>query len=108
MKKSLLFILLAAGLALAGCEGQTNDFVGVILKDSPKDYNPNGCGYCFTSESGKYNCSLLSDVNTNMPTQKNLESYIGKRVRINGQEHAGAVNTMCPVSIDLESVELIK
>ncbi|MFA6526482.1 MAG: hypothetical protein WCT26_03685 [Candidatus Buchananbacteria bacterium] len=107
MKKTILISLIGLVLILAGCTQQmtnTDDFVGVITEVPPEPFKS---GYCFTSDSGKYNCSVLGDANTSMPA-KNLEFYVGKKVKIHGQDHIGAVNMSAPVDIDLESIDVIK
>ena len=123
MKKIILIALIIIIVLISACtnypnnagteednksEIELNKFIGIIEKDSPKEYNPNGCGYCFTSEDGKFKCALLGKINA--PGQlysENLDDYLGKRVIIYGKIHEGAVLMMCPVKINVESIELI-
>lgn len=102
---SLIFIL----VFISGCTydqynyNKQKEFVGIIEIDPPKDYKPYGCGYCFTSDDGKYKCALLGT-----PELEDLGGYLGKRVKLYGKEHEGPVLTKCPVQIDVEKIEIIE
>lgn len=71
---------------------------GVIEKDKDlsKEYNPNGYGYCFTSDDGKYNCALLGG-----RAVENLGEYEGKKVSIFAKKHTGPVLIKFPIALDV-------
>jgi hypothetical protein len=83
--------------------------IGTIKKDIGVDYNPNGCGYCFTSDDGVYNCVLMTGKAFTLGgdlTAKNLDNYLDKKVVISTKEYIGASTMMCPISLDVDKIDL--
>jgi hypothetical protein len=91
-------------------KGETFIINGVIENDPPKAYNPMGCGYCFTSDDGKYKCVLMTGKafptisSTGVAT--NLDEYVGKNVTLHARDFKGASTLMCPIALDVDKIEL--
>lgn len=89
----------------------TTDIIkGAIKRDPPTEWNPQGCGYCFTSDDGKYNCSLMtgkafSELGGNL-VPVNLDEYLDKRVAIYAKKYTGASTMMCPIEFDVYKIEI--
>lgn len=80
-----------------------NKLIGIIEKDSGTTYNPQGCGYCFTSDDGKYKCALLDTSKIGA-----LDKYFGKKVIVYGKKYEGPTSTMCPIALDVNKIEIIE
>ncbi len=103
MKKLFFISLIVLTLVLSGCSPYKK-IIGVIEKDPGSSLLSQGCGYCFTSDDGNYQCALLAGgVNVG-----DFSGYLGKKVFVYAKPHTGAVSMMCPVTLDVERVELSK
>ena len=88
---------------------EQSSIVGTIQMSPISVVAPQGCGYCFTSDDGKYNCSLMAGKNFSANsdlTIKDLSMYLNKKVVIKAKGYTGPSTIKCPISLDVDQISL--